>query len=162
MRLGKQGITVGVSRRQTCTHRPTTDSRTVSSNHPHSSQSARSLHGVQRVHLVFFSEETAATAIRPNHSVIICTASQSLLKAVERRSPVAYHLRSLLNAQPGTTTFLWVQGHKGIPCNELADTAAKTAATTTGDPLRLISYASARSTTSKFTDDRVVWRVLLV
>ncbi len=36
-------------------------------------------------------------------------------------------------------------GHKGIPGNELADSAAKAAALTTSDPPRPISYASARS-----------------
>ncbi len=36
-------------------------------------------------------------------------------------------------------------GHKGILGNELADTEAKAAASTTSDPPRPISYASARS-----------------
>ncbi len=53
-----------------------------------------------------FAEEAAvmqlasewATANHPEHSFIICTDSQSLLKAIERRSPVTDHLRSLLNA----------------------------------------------------------------
>ncbi len=74
----------------------------------------------------------------------ICTDSQSLLKAIERRSPLTHYLRSLLNARPGPTTLLWKLGHKGIPGNELADTAAKTAASTTSDPPRPISHASER------------------
>ncbi len=57
-----------------------------------------------------------------NYPFTICTDSHSLLKAIERRSPVTHHLRSLLNARPGPTTFLWVSGRKGIPINELADT----------------------------------------
>ncbi len=100
-----------------------------------------------------FAEEAAAmqlalewaTTNHPEHSLTICTDSQSLLKAIERPSPVTHHLRSLLNARPGPTSFLWIPGHKGITGNGLADTAAKAAALTTSDPPRPIFYAPARS-----------------
>ncbi len=72
-----------------------------------------------------------ATANHPEHSLTVCTDSQSLIKATKRRSPVAHHQRSRLNAQPGPTTRLWVPEHKGTSGNELADTAARTATTTT-------------------------------
>ncbi len=84
-----------------------------------------------------------ATANHPHHSLTTCIDSQSLLKAIECLSAVPQHLRSLLNARPGTTTLLWVQGHKGTPGTGLADIAAKAAASTTSDPPRPISYASA-------------------
>ncbi len=94
-----------------------------------------------------------ATANHPEYSLTICTDSQSLLKAIERRSPVTHHLRSLLIARPGPTNLLWIPGHKGIPGNELADTAAKAAALTNSDPPRPISYASAKSLIRRtFTD----------
>ncbi len=101
-----------------------------------------------------FAEEAAAVQVamewattnHPEYSLTICTDGQSLLKAIEHRSLViTHHLRSLLNARPGPTSLLWIPGHKGIPGNELADTAAKAAAITTSGPLRPISYASARS-----------------
>ncbi len=100
-----------------------------------------------------FAEEAAAiqlalewaTANHPEYSHTICTDSQSLLKAIERRSLVTHYLRSLLNARPGSTSLLWIPGLKGIPSKELSDSAAKAAALTTNDPPRPISYASARS-----------------
>ncbi len=55
-----------------------------------------------------FAEETAAmqlafewaTSNHPEYSLTICTDSQSLLEAIERRSPVTHHIRSLLNGRP--------------------------------------------------------------
>ncbi len=60
------------------------------------------------------------------------TNSQSPLKAIERRSPVIHHLRSLLSGRAAPTTLLWKPGHKGISGNEFPHTAGKTTATTAG------------------------------
>ncbi len=100
-----------------------------------------------------FAEEAAAmqlasewaTANNPGYSLTICTDSQSLLKAIERRSPVTHHLRLLFNTRPGPKALLWVLGHKENHGKELADTETKAAATTTSNPPRPTSYAAART-----------------
>ncbi len=76
-----------------------------------------------------------ATTNHPEYLFTICTDSQSLLKAIEGRSPVTHHLRSLVNARPGPTSLLWIPGHpQGV-------------------------YGS---TTDNSEDSGGVWRVLLV
>ncbi len=60
-----------------------------------------------------FAEEAAAmqlalewaTTNHPEYSLTICTDSQSLVKAIERRSPVTHYLRSLLNARRAQRPF---------------------------------------------------------
>ncbi len=74
----------------------------------------------------------------------ICTDSQSLLKAIERRSPVTHYLRSLLNARPGPTSPVTLLGPPPMPPR---------------DPSSAGAY---RSITDKFEDSGGVWRVLLV
>ncbi len=48
-------------------------------------------------------------------SFTICSDNESLLKAIECRSPLTFPLRSLVNAWPGPTTLLGVPGHEGMP-----------------------------------------------
>ncbi len=80
------------------------------------------------------------TANHPQHVLTICTGSQSLLKAFERRPPVTHYLRSLLNTRLCSTSLLWIPGHKLIHSDEPADTAGKTTAKTTSDPPRSIFF----------------------
>ncbi len=47
----------------------------------------------------------------------------------ECRFLVTYYRASLLNARPGSTSLMWVPGHKWVSGNQVADTEAKTAAT---------------------------------
>ncbi len=69
-----------------------------------------------------FAEKTAAMQLALESDTT--NHSQSLLKAIERRSPVTHHLKSLLSARPVLTTILWIPGHRGIPGNALADATA--------------------------------------
>ena len=60
-------------------------------------------------------------------SVAICTDSQSLVKALSGPSRNSQRLRDLLEECPCEIHLQWVPSHCGIPGNELADQAAKTA-----------------------------------
>ncbi len=83
------------------------------------------------------SDPADPTILHRRH--LCCIDSQSLLKAIECRSPMPHRLRSLLNARPGPTT-----RPQGNPRYELADTEAKTATKPTSDSPRPITYAFAR------------------
>ncbi len=62
------------------------------------------------------------------------------MKSIEFRNPNVRYKALYCTTNTTTTTVR----HKGIPGNELADTAAKAAALTNSDPPRPISYASTR------------------
>ncbi len=47
-----------------------------------------------------------ATADHPGRSLTICIESQSLLKAIEYRTSVTHHLRSVLDIRSALTTLL--------------------------------------------------------
>ncbi len=86
-----------------------------------------------------------ATTNHPEYSLTICTDSQSLLKAIERRSPVTHRLRSLLNARPGPRSLLWIQGQKRNPRQRARRHRSQSSRFNHQRPPRPIFYASTRS-----------------
>ncbi len=145
-------------------HGHTLDSRGSPSNHPPRSRPANNLHlrlgysGNERwwsrtcgdpadsniLHGRSSRRLEWATAYHPEHTLTICTDSQSLLKAIERQSPVTHHLSWILNAPPDPNTLLWIPGHKGIPGNELAKEPLQPSMELLGPP-----NASTRSITRR-------------
>ncbi len=77
-------------------------------------------------------------------TVAIFTDSQSLCQAIQNRSQQVENILESLRALPSGVTIQWVPGHSNIPGNELADCAAKKAASTSGSPAP-VSYGSVCS-----------------
>jgi len=79
----------------------------------------------------------------PEDRILICSDSQSLLKAIENDSEETCEVRAKLLQVKNDVIFQWVPGHMDIPRNEAANKAAKEAATITDDPPRPVSLAAA-------------------
>ena len=86
-------------------------------------------------------------------TVVICSDSQSLLKAIASESDETSDIIAKLLQVKGYVVIQWVPGHMDIPGNEAADQAAKAAATITEDPPRPVSLASALSCVSRSIQD---------
>ena len=69
----------------------------------------------------------------PEGRVLICSDSQSLLKAIANESEETYEVRPKLMQVKGVVVIQWVRGHMDIPGNEADDIAAKEAATITDE-----------------------------
>ncbi len=69
-----------------------------------------------------------ARANCPTERISICSDSQPLLKATQSGAHDTQSIRQRLDNREGSTTLIWVPGHKGIPGNEAADELAKAAA----------------------------------
>ena len=108
-----------------------------------------------------FEEEKEAMAMavqwiissEPEGRVLICSDSQSLLKAIANKSEDTYEVRAKLLQVKGDVVIQWVPGHTDIPGNEAADKAAKEAACITDDPPRPVSLASALSCVNRSIQD---------
>ena len=82
---------------------------------------------------------------RPQGMTVICSDSQSLLKAISNASDDSLLIRRILSELPGRVVLQWIQGHVDVPGNEAADRAAKESAAITDVPPQPVSLSSALS-----------------
>ena len=76
--------------------------------------------------------EWAVSHLGENSEVTVFTDSQSLCMALEGSCRQLDQLRKMINTAKPTITIQWVPGHCGVPGNEMADGAAKEAASMPG------------------------------
>jgi len=89
----------------------------------------------------------------PEGRVLICSDSQSLLKAIANESEETYEVGAKLMQVKSDVVIQWVPGHMDIPDNEAADMAAKEAATITDEPSRPVLLAGALSCVNRSIHD---------
>ena len=105
-----------------------------------------------------FQEEKEAMGLALNWmkenqftDTVICSDSQSLLRALENLTPDTADLRYTLDNLHGKTYIHWVPSHSKIPGNELADLAAKEATKIEGTPTA--RFSSAKSVIKRLIKD---------
>jgi len=106
-----------------------------------------------------FQEEKEAMGLALNWmkgnqftDTVICSDSQSLLRALKNLTCDTSDLRQLLDNMSGDTYIHWVPSHSKIAGNELADVAAKEATKLEGTPTA-VSFSSAKSVIKRLIKD---------
>ena len=84
---------------------------------------------------------------------LICTDSQSLVRAMDGGSPDTAHVREIFAALPCGISVKWIPAHVGVPGNELADSSAKIAAAQAEGPGSGVSLSSAVALIKRDTSD---------
>jgi len=82
---------------------------------------------------------------RPQGMTVICSDSQSLLKAISNAPDDSLLIRRILSELPGRVVLQWIPGHVDVPGNEAADAAAKESAAITDAPPQPVCLSSALS-----------------
>lgn len=89
----------------------------------------------------------------PSTHTLIATDSQSLCQALLGTSPVVDTLKRKLDLCSGRITIQWIPGHADIPGNELADAAAKEAASARDEIPRATSLRGILPTVNSTVKD---------
>ena len=84
---------------------------------------------------------------------LICSDSQSLLKAIANESEETYEVRAKLMQVKGDVVIQWVPGHMDIPWQRSSRHGGFLAATITDEPSRQVSLAGALSCVNRSIHD---------